>query len=75
MDATTMFIVRLTAERDEYKRRAELWERLHDDRTAALRNIRVLFERSYREIGDEIVPQIASAADARSCAADDLMRD
>ena len=31
----------LLAERDEYKRRAELWKRLHDERVDALSRVRI----------------------------------
>ena len=42
----------LKAERDEYKRRAELWERLHDERVNALRIVESKVAKTQKILGD-----------------------
>jgi hypothetical protein len=74
---------RLVAERDECERRAKLWERLHDERTKALRSIEEKVDAMLKIKGDydgykvacagskileELTTEIANAADAQSYA-------
>lgn len=74
---------RLVAERDEFERRAKLWERLHDERTKALRSVEEKLDALLKVKGDydgykvacagqkileELTTEIASSADAQSYA-------